>query len=361
MYLYKCVSVQYGRVLCQGNFDKSISCSVSQILLTMDMNTCTSSNNCSSIELWLMVACDGLAILIGVIALVMVVYLKLYLKQIYRLVLYQVVSLIISSVMWIACGFVFMYKGKVCSINTLWVRMIYFLALWLGQLQFFLAHSMVIYLLYHASGRHEMPKTMCNCRRSISKLFYGYKYSADVVGISLSIMLSTVTVMVFFSKYVISTNGDATTAITVDSYTISMCIVLITSLVVIIFVLATCILSCKAEKEMKIQFKILLCQLSPLLGYPGMFIFTILLLTFESVHIDGLSISSWISIAVTASIWCCANNVILTVSVTTILCIRRKVTPRIASPEMATERLTLNYSTVENIKSTTYFSIPVED
>ena len=244
--------------------------------------------------------------------MVMVVYLKLYLKQIYRFMLYQVVSSILSSVMWIICGFVFMYKGKVCSINTLWVRIIYFLALWCGQFQFNLAYSMVISLLHHTNGRHEIPKTMCKCKRSIYTLFCGYKYSADVFRISISTIISTTTVMIFFINY--STNGNV--AIT---YMIFMCLVFITSLIIIIFVLVTCIQSCRAEKEMKIQFNKLLCQLSPLLGYPVMFIFTTLLLTFELVHIDGgLSLSSWISIAVTASIWCCANNIMLTVSVTTI-------------------------------------------
>ena len=73
-----------------------------------------------------MIACNGLAILSGAIAMVVVVYLKLYQKEMYRLVLYQVVSSILSSVMLIICG-VFMYKGNICSINTLWVKIMYFL------------------------------------------------------------------------------------------------------------------------------------------------------------------------------------------------------------------------------------------
>ena len=86
-----------------------------------------------------MVACDGVAILSGAVAMVMVLYLKLYLKPVYRLQLYQVVSSIISSVMWIICGGFYMYKGNLCSSNALWVVIIYFLAFWLANLLFVLA------------------------------------------------------------------------------------------------------------------------------------------------------------------------------------------------------------------------------
>ena len=283
--------------------------------------------------------------------MLVVMYLKLYLKPMYRLVLYQVVSSILSSVMWIVCG-VYMYKGNVCNTNTVWVMVVYFLALWLAQLQFFLAYTMIAFLLRHTNGRREMPTNKYKCMRCIIKLVFESKYSADILGVSLSAVISTTVVaLMLYGRYIPS---DTLTAVSV-LYLVF--VVFLTSIVITIFVLVMCIRSCsRAAKEMQLQFKILLCQLSPLLGYPAMFVFTVLLLALAITNAGGLSLFSWISVA--ASVWCCTNNFILAVHVTTILYTRRKVIP---TPETVTERSTLNQSPTDNVKSSTYFSIPVED
>ena len=283
--------------------------------------------------------------------MLVVVYLKLYLKPMYRLVLYQVVSSIISSVMWIVCG-VYIYKGSVCNTNTVWVMVIYYLALWLAQLQFFLAYTMVIFLLRHTNGRREMPTNKYKCARCIIKLFIESKYSADFFGVSISAVFSaTIVEFMLFGKYLQSDT------FTVISLVYLVFVVFLTSIAITIFVLVMCIRSCsRAAKEMQLQFNKLLCQLSPLLGYPAMLVVTVLLLALALTNAGGLSLFSWISVA--ASIWCCTNNIILAVHVTTILYTRRKVMP---TPETVTERSTLNRTPTDNVKSGTYFSIPVED
>ena len=283
--------------------------------------------------------------------MLVVVYLRLYLKPMYRLVLYQVVSSIISSVMWIVCG-VYIYKGSVCNTNTVWVMVIYYLALWLAQLQFFLAYTMVAFLSLHTNGRREIPTTICKCKRCIHKLFVEYKYCADIVGVSLSATYSTIVVaFMLYAKYL------PIDTFTYESFGLLVFSVFLTSIVITIFVLVMCIRSCsRAAKEMQLQFNKLLCQLSPLLGYSAMFVFTVLLSALALTNAGGLSLFSWISVA--ASIWCCTNNIILAVHVTTILYTRRKVMP---TPETVTERSTLNRTPTDNVKSGTYFSIPVED
>ena len=223
-----------------------------------------------------------------------------------------------------------------------------FLALWLAQLKFFLVYTMVLFLQLQ---RREMPMKICKCLRCCFKLLIGYKYSADVFGISLSGMISTETVLLL---------PIGVDVLTTYSFAIIMGVVFLSSIAVTIFMLTSCIRFCRANKEMKILLNKLFYQLSPFLGYPVMFLFSILLLTLELKHIDGLCLFSWISFAVTASIWCCANNIILTIHVTIILCTRRKEAPRIAVSETG-ERSPLNHSTTDNVRSSTYFSIPVED
>ena len=305
----------------------------------------TSSGNCSiaHTELQLMVACSGLAILSGAIAIVVVVHLKLCLKPMYRLVLYQVLLTILASAMFIACGGILMYKGNVCCIinNASW-KILYNLALVLVYLQITLAYIMLIFLIRHFNELWcKMRKTLC----IRSKWIFEHKYSADIFGFFFSIIPTTIFGILIFAT---ENNGFWTKNFI---YTIHFVYWMEINSILISIIVFGIFIQYFRVKEMKPLFNKLFLQLFPFLGYPAM---TVVIVVISIIFNDNKSFS------ITPSIWCCTSNIILAAHVTIILCTKRNVTPRKALSEIG-EHNELNHSIADNIKSSTYFSIPVED
>ena len=194
--------------------------------------------NCSPImhrELWfdLMVTCDSLAILSGAIAIVMVVYLKLYLKIMYRLELYQVLSAVLSSVMWMIYGFVIkLYKGDVC---VPWVKIILYLAIFCALLQLCWAFSVAAYLynLTIQAGRLAMRKTQCKCMLRSDLYIQEHKWIFEVILISLAIILCNI----YSAILIFITNSDFGTF---TSFYFLVYMVLFICILITIMILLTC-------------------------------------------------------------------------------------------------------------------------
>ena len=299
------------------------------------MNTFSSNCSITHTELWLMVTFSSLAILSGVFAFVVVVArLKLCLKPMYRSVLYQVLLTMIASAMFIACG------GIINNTSCMNSKITFNLALFLVYLQLILFYIMLAFLFSHINELFcKMQKTLC-CR-SINKWFFEHKYSADIIGIFLGIFTTT-------SFVIVAIKTKDTTFIFTMQFIIWA---ELNSIVTSFFVFATFILYCRVKKEIKPLFKKLINQLAPFLGYPVMFV-VILYFGSKGLNNDSLSI--------VPSIWCCTSNIILATHVTIILLTRRNATPRKALSEIGDDNL-LNHSIADNIRSSTYFSIPVED
>ena len=193
------------------------------------------SNNCSIISneivLWGTVAGYGLAILIGPIAMVMVVRLKLHWKEMYRLVLYQLVSTILSSFMFIISGV--MYKaGNHYSINhnDLWL----YLALWLALLQIYVVCFTLNFHCKNAKTWHKCFRCAC----------VEYKYFVEVTAIISSALLSAFTIGMSFIQ------PD-------ELFNLKFSIIIPTLLMtyaIIFFVVTMCIQCCRAEMEMKLLY-----------------------------------------------------------------------------------------------------------